>query len=125
MRSRRSSSSRSRAETSPIPPVATLPVRLEGEGREAFAFVEPEPAVAGPGELRFRPAAKRSAHRSAHQIPGARRYASRAGGGSGTSEGPGPPAKRMLGRVRLERRRSNKLVQDARRSWLMRLVTCF
>jgi hypothetical protein len=106
------------------PPVATQPVTLEAEGgREAFAFVEPE-AAAGPGELRFKPAGdappsvpltKFRVRADTHPAPE----------GKGTSEVPGPPAKRMLGRVRLERRRSNKLVQDARRSWLLRLVTCF
>jgi hypothetical protein len=41
------------------------------------------------------------------------------------SEAARAPSKRPLGRVRLERRRSNKLVKDARRSWLLRLLTAF
>ena len=40
-------------------------------------------------------------------------------------EAPRAPGKRPLGRLRLERRRSNELVQDARRSWLLRLLTSF
>jgi hypothetical protein len=113
------------------PPVATLPAVLEGEGREAFAFVEPEPG-ASPGELRFRPAgdARPTVPLTKFRVRADTASAPEGKGtsevpGPGTSEVPGPPAKRMLGRVRLERRRSNKLVQDARRSWLMRLVSCF
>lgn len=40
-------------------------------------------------------------------------------------EAPKAPVKRTLGRVRREPRRSNKLVQDAPRSWLLRLLTSF
>jgi hypothetical protein len=41
------------------------------------------------------------------------------------AEAPNAPKKRPLGRVQLTRRRPNKLVQDARRSWLLRLLTSF
>jgi hypothetical protein len=43
----------------------------------------------------------------------------------GAPEAPKPPTRRALGRVRLERRRSNQPVQDARRSWLLRLLMSF
>jgi hypothetical protein len=113
------------AEDLTDPPVETPQLAVEAGGREAFAFVEPEPdEEAGPGELRFR-----TAEESPPGVPltkfRVRADTAHTPEGRGADAAPGLPAKRMLGRVRLERRRSNKLVQDARRSWLLRLVTCF
>ena len=103
----------------PVSPVlpASLPEieRVPAPLPSGVELEEPEPGLAfQPAEAPTLPLTKFRVHADTLPAPKA----------SAAPEAPAP-AKRALGRVRLERRRPNKLVQDARRSWLLRLLTSF
>lgn len=108
------------------PPVPALlpPTPHEIEPLAAGSLESPAGAEPDPDEPAFRPAADAPAtlpltkFRLRADTPSAAKRPDPAAA-------PQAPGKRPLGRVRLERRRSNKLVQDARRSWLLRLLTSF
>jgi hypothetical protein len=92
---------------SPAAPVFDAPAG--DPGPELLAFRAPEEAPAPLPLTKFRLRADTSPGPQPPDAP----------------EAPRPPSKRALGRVRLERRRANPNVQDARRSWLLRLLTSF
>jgi hypothetical protein len=103
----------------PLPPTPQEPLRLA-----ASPLASPEAAERAPDEPAFEPAVELPATLPLTKF---RLRADRTPEPKELDESPAPkaPAKRPLGRLRLERRRSNKLVQDARRSWLLRLLTSF
>jgi hypothetical protein len=110
--------------TDPPVPAILPPTPHEIERPAAACFETLDPGEPGPEGLAFQAAAEVSValpltkFRLRADTPPAPRLPEAAAA-------PRAPAKRTLGRVRLERRRSNKLVQDARRSWLLRLLTSF
>lgn len=108
------------------PPVpALLPATPHEIERPAAAWLEPlEPGEPGPEALDFQAAAEPPFTLPLTKFR-LRADTSPAPRPPDAAEAPKTPAKRALARVRLQRRRSNKLVQDARRGWLLRLLTSF
>ena len=108
------------------PPVpALLPATPHEIERPAAAWLEPlEPGEPGPEALDFQAAAEPPFTLPLTKFR-LRADTSPAPRPPDAAEAPKTPAKRALARVRLQRRRSNKLVQDARSGWLLRLLTSF
>ena len=96
------------------------------EGADGLRARRLGPPAGGRRRVRRRPRPR--ARRGPQQVPGAarQRSARRAGG---RAPRPSPrgraPKKRPLGRLRLVKRRPGEAVQDARRAWLLRLLTSF
>jgi hypothetical protein len=110
--------------TDPPVPAPLPPTLHEIEPPATSPFESPAAAEPDPDEPTFQPAAELPATLPLTKFR-LRADTTPAPKGPDATAAPKAPGKRPLGRVRLERRRSNKLVQDARRSWLLRLLTSF
>ena len=95
------------------------------EGQAAFELSDPNLAPAAKAEFSA-PAEERGVPLSKFRVqPGASEAAAPAKAESATEPAPRAPRKRPLGRMRLVKRRPGESVQDARRAWLLRLLTSF
>lgn len=110
--------------TDPPVPAPLPPTPHEIERPAAGSFEAFEAGAPGPEALAFQAAAEASATLPLTKFR-LRADTTPAPKAPDAVEAPRASARRALGRVRLERRRSNQLVQDARRSWLLRLLTSF
>jgi hypothetical protein len=86
-------------------------------GIDEMAFESPQEAVPAPSLTKFRPRVDNAPK------PPPRADNPEAAKASAEQPVPRPPKRQALGRLRLERRRRPPEVQDARRGWLLRLLT--
>lgn len=95
------------------------------EGQEAFDLSDPNQPPAARAEF-SPPAPEAGVALSKFRVqPGASEAAAPAKAEAATEPAPRAPRKRPLGRMRLVKRRPGESVQDARRAWLLRLLSSF